>query len=353
MPDIRGMRHLLLPTCLFALIMALGCDEDPQIHSADEPVTQGGVQFEVDDYAIHYLELTDSRGDTIEYPDPLLAVGVTITNSGEDDFVYNPPHGSREMSQARTPLLFPAPTTPEIDWEEFTPQYIGGVELERGIWDQQIQDQTNLAAGDSISDYFLFEVPESHQSQLVLSIPPVMHRAELPVFIQFDYSEPEPQGPPVYGVGDAIDFDGVTFTVTAIEQTYVELEDSSEGDGFSNDPVLQISYTIDNSSGEAISFNPAHRDVSGNEGGVVQSLHASFNRVRFPANTTPKGQQERMNIEDGESIDDFTTFELPDQSVETATYMLPASHFDRSGRVRVAFSYEPQDVEEPEELQQD
>lgn len=354
MPEFRGMRFSQLLPCLFVLAVAAGCDEDPVIHPGDQPVTQDGIQFELEDYQIHYLELTDDGGETLEFPDPVLAVGLTITNTGEDEFSYNPSHGAREMSEERTPLLFPGPTDPEFEWEEFTPQYIDGVVLERGHWDQQLQQQTALAPGESVTDYFLFEVPPSHQTNLVLSVPPLLHRGDLPVFLGFDYAEPEPHGPPVHRVGDTIEFDGVTFTVTDVSQEYIELEDASQGEGFSNDPVLKISYTIENNSGETVTFDPNHRDVTGTEGALIQSLDTSFTRVRFPANATPEGQQQsRVDIEPGESIDDFSTFERPSDAVETATYMLPARDFERSGRVRVAFSYEPEDVEKPEELQED
>ena len=352
MPERRGTRFSFFFACLLVVIGGLGCEESPEIHSSDQPASLGGVQFEIDEYHIRYFELTDN-GDTIEYPDPVLAIGVNITNTGETDFVYNPTHQSREMSEARTPLLFPAPDTPEVDWDEFTPHHISAVHLERGSWDQQLQTSNTLAPNESLTDYFLFELPDPTQRNLILSIPPAMHRGDLPIFIEFTYVESEPEGPPVYSVGDSIDFDDVTFTVTNVEQAYIELEDSSEGEGFSNDPVLRISYTIENNSDESIRFDPAHRDLSGNEGAFVQSLHTSFNRIRFPANTEPVGQQTRVNIEPGEAIEDFATFERPDERVDSATFMLAAQHFDRSGRVRVSFPYTPADIELPEELQQD
>lgn len=352
MPELRGTRFSLFFACLFALVGAVGCDEEPEIHSSDQPATQGGVQFEIDEYHIRYFELTDN-GETVEYPDPVLAIGVEITNTGEDEFVYNPTHNTHEMSEARTPLLFPSPNTPEIDWETFTPQHISAVQLERGSWDQQLQGSATLAPNESVTDYFLFALPEPTQSNLILSIPPAMHRGDIPLFIQFSYVASDPKGPAVHSIGDAIDFDDVTFTVTNIEQAYIELEDSSEGEGFSNEAVLRISYTIENNSDEAIRFDPAHGDLSGNEGAFVQSQSTSFNRVRFPANTEPVGQQRRVTIEPGETIEDFATFERPDQRAEAATFLLAAQHFDRSGRVRVSFSYAPSEVEKPEELQED
>lgn len=353
MPDIRGKRIALVLACLFLSTATLGCEDEPQVFSGDESAVYGGMQFEVHDYQIHYLELMDDQGQTIEYPDPVLAVGITMTNVGEEAVEYDPTHDSRDLAESRTPLLYPGPDTAEIDWENFSPRHLGGVQLQEGVWEQQQQERTSLAPGDSLSDYYLFELPDEGEDELMLSVPPSMHHGELPVFIRFDYTEPEPQGPPVHSVGDRIEFDGVSFTVTSVSQEYIELEDSSEGEGFSNEPVLKIAYTIENDSDETITYDAAHRDVSGNEGAVVQSLHTSFTRIRFPANATPVGQGHRIDIEPGESIESFTTFERPGDPADTATFVLPAKHFDQSGRVRVAFSYEPEDVDEPEELQVD
>ena len=353
MTERRGYSRLSLLVCSLLLVLQFGCEETPQIHSADQPVAQGGIQFELTDYEVHYLEITGPQGETLEYPDPVLAIGVRMTNAGEDPFTYGPTHDAREMSEARTPLLFPAPDTPEVDWDNFAPRYISGVQLEDGTWERQIHDQTTLNPGDTVEDFFLFELPRERQAQLVLSLPPVMHRGGLPVFLQFNYSQPRPQGPPVHTVGDEIEFDGITFTVTAVTQEYIKLEDSSDGEGFSNEPVLKIAYTVANTSDQAVTFDAAHRDVTGSEGPVIQSSSTSFTRVRFPANASPEGQQGRVEIAPGESIEDFATFERPSRPAETATYILPASHFERSGRVRVAFSYEPEEVELPEELRDD
>lgn len=354
MSNIRGISFLVV----FAVAgILIGCEDEPQIYPEDTPAEAGGIQFELADYHIRYLELTDS-GETIEYHDPVLAIRLDFNNVGDDNFTYNPTHTSGEMSQARTPLLYDVSDAPlegadgyEVDWETFGPPAISGVRLEQGRWERQMHSSETVAPGEMVSDYFLFELPDGDSASLLLSIPPAMHRGELPVFIDFNYTRPEPEGPPVYEVGDTIEFDDVTFTVTAVTQEYVGLEDDSEGEGFSNDPVLKIAYTIENTSQEPISYDPAHGDLTGNQGPMVQSLAADFNRVRFPANTDPVGQVDSVDIEPGETVDDFATFELPGSAAETATFILPASHFDQSGRVRVAFSYEPEEVEEPEELQ--
>ena len=351
MPDLRGFRYLLVLSGLIALVGIFGCDEAPELHRADQPATYGGVEVTLGDYSIRYLELTDESGETYEYPDPVLVLPVTLTNKGEDELVYNPTHGTQQMSEASTPLLFPAPSTPEIVLKELTRQPITGVYLERGQVDDQVQRSTTLASGESLTDVFLFELPDPNQEVLILSIPPSMHRANLPIFLRIDYREPTPEGPNVYAIGNSMEFDGVVVTVLEVEQAYIKLEDSSRGKGYSTDPVLKISYEVKNETEETVTFDPSHRDLSGRQGATLHSLHTEFNRIRFPSTATPEGQQGRVQIEPGESITDFAVFERPQESVESATFELAASHFDRAGRVRVSISYQREDVEKPEEMQ--
>ncbi len=352
MPDNRGMRLAILCAALAVCLAVVGCDEEPVIQPSDSPATVGDIEFQFEDYEVRYLELTGDDGETIEYPEPVLAVSVSVTNVGEDEFVYRPTHDALEMNEAQTPMLYEGPETPEVELEEFTPaQTFVGVRLEAGEWDRQQQDSVNLAAGESVTDTYMFEVPEAAQENLLLTMPPTMHRGEIPAFIQFDYVEPdEPEGPMVYAIGDEIEFDGVVFTVTDITQEYVELEEDDD-EGFSSDPVLKIAYNIENISEEPVEFDPGHGDVTGNRGPVVESAEYDFTRTRFSADTDPVGQIEGAEIEPGESVDDFATFERPDEDVDLATFIFPGSHFDQSGRVRVGFSYEFEEVEEPEELQ--
>lgn len=354
MPEFRGLHRSATTVAILCLLFALsGCEDDPEIHDADTPALAGDVQFEFQDHELRYLELTDENGETLEYPDPVLAIELQITNVGEDDYVYDPPHDARQMSEADTPMLYDyqAPDDPEaMEWEEFSPDPIPGVELQEGDWERQIDQSRTLGPEESLTDYLLFEPPTDDQRPLLLSIPPVMHRGETPTFIQFDYTAPEPVGRAVYGIGDTLEFDGVEFTVTDITQEYLELEEDGE-EGFSNEPVLRLDYTIENTTDESIDYNPDHDDLTGRDGPLIRSGDIDFARVRFPGDTAPVDQKTETEIEAEESIEDYAVFERPSRATESATFVLSASHFDRTGTVRVDFSFEPEDVEEPEELE--
>ncbi len=205
MPDKRGFRRATMLQCILLIVGMLGCDEQPQdeqpqIASADQPATESGVQFLLSDYEVHYLEVSDN-GTTVAYNDPVLLVELTIGNTGEDEFIYNPTHSASQLSKSRTPLLFadPAPGSEEIDWEDASLSPVAAVELEAGSWDGQKRESASLGPGDTVTDYFLFELPEDEEGPMMLSIPPVMHRGEMPLYLRFDYNQPGPRFAPTGG----------------------------------------------------------------------------------------------------------------------------------------------------------
>lgn len=352
MPSFRGLRFFLLLPALVGMVAALGCKEEPSLISASQPAIYGGVEFHLGQYSIQYLELSDEGGQTYAYPDPVLVIPLTVTNRGDDGIEYQPAHGGAAMSEGSTPLLYPAPVAGDdgVDWANFKKRPISGVNLERGRVAGQLRQTVTLQPGEDVTDLYLFELPDPAQSSLVFSVPPAMHRGELPLLMQIDYREPEPRGPIVYSVGEGIDFDGLIFTVTEVTQEFIKVEDTAQGTGYSTEPVIKVAYTIENKSDGPVSYDPAHRDVTGRQGALLQSLRTKFNRARFPATAAPEGQKNRTQIAAGDTLADYAIFERPDQDVESATFELSASHFGRSGRVRVSFGYQKAEVAQPEEM---
>ena len=348
------MSRGVLPVAILALgaVVLVGCEQNPEVFPADQAALHGGMEFELGRYTIRYLELTD-EGQTFEYPNPVLVMPLTIRNRGESEFAYNPTHRNTQMSEATTPMLFPAPTGDEIDWANLARQPVPGVVIERGDVPGQLQRGQTLAPGEELTDLFLFELPDPGQEHFFFSIPPTMHRGDLPMFLRVRYQQPsEIEGPQVASVGDRLAFDGLTFRVTGVSQEYLPLKEG-ERDGFSAQAVLKVSYTLTNEGEEPVTFNPAHRELSGTRGALLHSLHTEFNRVRFGSNVSVPGQQDRVTIEPGETVEDFAVFERPPAGVNVGqtTFELAASHFQRSGRVRVAFTYEHEEVERPQALQ--
>jgi hypothetical protein len=342
-----GARRLCWSVGLVAALALTGCSEKPVIANAGEEASVGGMTFALGNYSARYLELVEGS-QTYEYPRPVLVIPVTITNSGEGEFAYNPTHSSQQMSEAATPLLFPDPG-PEADLATAPRAPISGVFLQQGSLPEQITERRSLSPGQSINDVFLFELPDGPQ-KLVLSIPPAMHRGNLPLFFRFDYTPRAPEGPRVYEVGERAEIGRAAFTVDKVSIAYLKLEDTAQGEGFSTEALFRIDYTVSNTSGDPLEYNPGHRDLTG-RGAALFSSSRGYRRVRFPATTTPVGQtQGSATIQPGESRKDYVIFEVPGEGIEAVTFEFPAPSFSEAGLVRVNIPFERTIPDPPAEM---
>lgn len=326
--------------------------EEPVVSDMSSPATVGGVQFEVTKYDVEYLELTE--GDEIfEYPDPVLTITVSITNNGKKPLTYSPTHSAQQMSETSTPLLYADPGG-EAKLPPATKNPIPGVYLEEGKLGGQITKTQTLEPGKSTTDIFVFEVPDAKSADLIFSIPPSMHRANVPVLFRIPYEYKKPEGPTVYGVGDAVEVGPVEFTVESAEAAWVKTQDSAQGEGFSSEPLYKVNYKIKNTGKDAVEYEPTHRDVKGTRGASLFSSEGTYSRVRLPPTTSAVGQvQKDKELEAGEEVSDFALFEMPDEDAEKLTFEYPASQFGQNGLVRVRIPYEHSVPEKPEEIQKD
>ncbi len=340
----------IIATSVMAVMLAtalVGCDK-PLVGVAGTPQVAGGIEFQISDYDVRYLEINDGD-NTYEYPRPVLRVPLSIKNVAEESFVYSPSHGALQMTEAATPILYLDPGA-EADLPPASKNLISGVVLDKGAVEGQVVNSTTLAKGDSLQDILLFEVPDGPQ-KLILSIPPAMHRGKLPLLFRIDYKPVEPKGPKVFAVGQEEDFDGVTFSVTGSELGYVKTKDAAQGEGFSSDPLFKVSYEIKNGTAAAIKFEPGHKAVN-LRGAAIYGADSAFNRVKFAATTMVDGQvQNSVTVEPGKSATDFVLFEAPPKEVTQVSFEYPASLFGRTGLARFNVPFEWKDVPQPKELQ--
>lgn len=329
-----------------------GCKEQPKVSQMGQPVEAKGVKLSVDGYAIERPELT-SEGRIHEYDKPVLAVKVTMTNTGDKPFAYKPTHGLGRRVEATTPLLYYAPPE-DKPLPPKKKQVISGVVLEEGSFPAQVQQRTTLEPGQTISDLFLFQVPAEKQADLIFSLPPTMHRGGLPVLFRIPYQYKKPKGPKTYKVGDSVELDGAALTVKSAETTYVKIKHKSEGEGFSSDPLFKVSYTVENTGSEPLTYRPGHRALSGRRVAQLRGGEETYARMKFSPSTEVVGQvAEETTVEPGDSVEDFGIFERPDEGVESLTFEFPATRVDAKGLVRVEIPYEYTEPELPEELQTD
>ncbi len=339
---------------LIALSFALAgaACEEPIVSDMSSPATAGGIQFEVVKYDVEYLELTEGE-EVFEYPDPVLTISVEVTNTGEKPLTYSPTHSAQQMSETSTPLLYPDPG-PEAKLPPLTKNPIPGVYLEEGKLDGQVTKTQTVEPGASVSDIFVFEVPDAKSADLIFSIPPSMHRANVPVLFRIPYEYKKPKGPTVYGVGDSVEVGPVAFSVESAEAEWVKTEDTAQGKGFSSEPLFRVNYEIKNNGKEPVEYEPTHRDVKGTRGASLFSSEGTYSRVRLPPTTTAVGQvQKDTELAAGDSVKDFALFELPDEGAEMVTYEYPASQFGQNGLIRVQIPYEHSVPDKPEEIKKD
>jgi hypothetical protein len=330
------------------LVTGTAC-EKPTVTEMSKPATANGVQFNVSGYELRHLELSDN-GKTVEYPEPVLAINVEVTNKGAKALTYTPSHRTQQMTEATTPLLYKDPGK-EAELPPASKQTINGVYLEEGKLDDQVSQTKTLDKGESLTDVFLFEVPEDKKASLILSLPASMHPGKLPVLVRVPYQYKEPAGPKVHQLGDAVSAGDATFTVEKADVEYIKTKHTIEGEGFSSNPRLKLSYKVANAGEEPLTFSPEH-NVEGTRGAALYAGDQTLKRVRLPSNAEAEGQlRDDTKIEAGKSATDFVLFERPPKEVETLTFEYPASRFGGSGLVRVQVPYKYEDPELPKELQ--
>jgi hypothetical protein len=317
-----------------------------------ESVTVKKMAISVKDYEVRKLEIVDGKR-TWEYDRPVLAFRVSFKNTGKEPFRYTPTHGSSQMTESTTPLLYSDPGKKKaLPPKNKTP--INGVVLEKGAMADQITQSTKIAPGEELTDVFLFEVPGDEQADFIFSVPPSMHPGSMPALFRVPYKKETPEGPKWYGKGSTATLDGVKYTVTTVETAYVKTKNPTDGEGFSSSPVLKVTYEIANDSKEKVTYAPGHEAVSGRRAASLVAGDEKYARVKFGSNTTVVGQKnESAAIEPGASLTDFALFERPSQDVKVLQFKFPASRFGRGGLVRYNLPYSYEEPEKPEPLKKD
>lgn len=344
------LRRFIRPD-LFAVaalaLAAIGCDKPIVAESNTAQV--GGIEVTLGDLQTRYLEVTDGT-NTYEYPQPALVIPVTLKNLGPGDFSYSPSASTQQMTEAQTPLLYADPG-PEADLPPESKTLINGVYLEKGALEGQVRSGTTIAEGESLTDLFLFEVPDEANRDLILSIPPSMHRGKFPLLFRVKYAPEEALGPKVYPQGEPAQLDVAEFTVTGTEVAYVKTNDSAQGEGFSSDPLLKVNFEIENTSQQPITYDPSHRDL-GVRGAALFGKGETYKRVKFTATTSVVGQKsDPVEIPPGGSVQDFVLFERPPKDASQLSFEYPAKLFGGTGIVRVRLDYEYAEPPLPKELE--
>jgi len=352
--DLNGWRleALALAAVLSAGLVGGACGKGVKVVEMGESTEVGGVEISVGGYEIRHLELVEGS-KTHEYDEPVLAIPLSLKNTGKEGFRYVPTHETQQMTESTTPLLYYDPgEKASLPPDDKSP--VNGVYLEEGSLEEQVTEETVIDAGSSLRDVLLFEVPSEQQADLILSVPPAYHRGDRPVLfrIPYQYEEPSSEGP--RGVGDTVELEGVGFTVQSVETAYIELEETRDGKAYSSSPLLKVAFRIENTGDEAVEYAPKHQDDSVYRTPLLTSGEETYRPVEFPLNPTVKGQvQGSETIESGKTLEDFVVFQRPGNEVESLTFEYPAARFDRGGVLEFELPYEYDDPDKPDEIAED
>ena len=352
LPDSRLDRPPSLPLAAAALLFGLvAACEKPIVVQGRAPAEVGGMIFEAGDYDVRRLEIHSGK-ESFEYAVPVMVLPIKVTNADAKAFTYNPAHSAPQMNESATPLVYPDPGgEAELPPAQKTP--LRGVTLSQGAFPGQINQPRVLNQGESLTDYYLFELPSQGTSALILSIPPTWHRKKMPALVRFPYAPKQVKGPKVYGLNEPAVFDDkATFTLTGAETAYIKTEDTVQGEGYSTNPLLKLTYTIENTGDQPLEYEPNHRAVAGAVGARLSSQEkGAHKRVQFSPSTSPVGQlRGETELAPGKTLTDYVLFEQPDEQVTTLSLEFPASLFEAKGVARVAFAYDHVVPPRPAEL---
>lgn len=347
MTDALRPKIVMITAC--ALLCLSACGEKPVVATAGTQAVAGGVAFDVGAYDVLYPELHDGTA-TYQYAQPVMVIPITLTNTTKKAVPYSPTHQAASMSEATTPLLYPDPGA-EVELPPQSKIAIPGVILKEGTMPGQLTTPQSIAPGASIKDVLLFQVPPK-VSSLVLSLPPSFHGGATPILFRLPYTPRAPTGPKVSPHAQDIALGDVTLNVSGAVSEYIATDDTANGEGFSSEPLLKVSFTIKNNSDAPLLYDPNHKATAGAISPKLYSdKEGALSRISFGASTAPKGQQvAKVNIEPGESLSDFTVFERPVKSVDSVMLEFPGAVVEQSGLARVKLPVDMAKPEMPEKL---
>lgn len=349
-PD-EVIKHRWILGVLVCLVLAcaMGCQKEV-MGTQGEAVQEKGAPIAVtlEKYSLERVEVEGPNGPLI-YDKPVLVVDLKFENTGSADFFYQPTHNTDKASNQQAPLLFVDPG-PE---GELT-QNIPGIFLEEGLLAGQQSAGVKIEPGGSLTDRYLFTPPEQDNLEMALTVPASLHGGKKPFRIKLSYTKPNAPERPVHKQGDAIAMGEAVLTVTGAEVLYVPLNDSSSNSkGFSKDPVVKVSYKIENKGKEDLVYNPNHKGTGEILAPSLVEAGGSgrYMRVRFGADRDARGQiLGNQKVAAGASVTDFAVFERPPEGVSSVRLLMPGKVLGQEGLARVDVPYTWSDPKKPAEL---
>ena len=341
-----GRRLICLPAVLLALAGMSACQKPTQ-GTLGEAVQEPGAPMAITvvEYRLQLVEIEGEKGPLV-FPEPVLALKLKLENKGAAPFPYQPTHSADKATNLQSPLLFvdPGPKNPPS-------HYITGIYLEEGRLPSQGSALIQIAPGESVEDVYLFQPPAEENVDLLLTVPPAVHGGKNFLHIKISYTRPDAPTVKVYEPGTDIAVGGVTLKVSTGIVQYIALKDSNQGEGFSQDPVFKVPFTLENKGAAPVQYDPGHVRIGDALGMSLTEVGGAgrFLRVRFGGDREVVGQiRSATTIEPGKSITDFAVFERPAKQIEKVRLRIPGRLFGGEGLLRIDMPYTFADPPKPQ-----
>jgi hypothetical protein len=330
-----------------AALAALACSKLP-VGVVGTELLHGQMGVTVTGSELAYLDFEAENGSVRPTQAPILLVYLTIANRGEASVRYDTRDSATSTQQSLTPLLFADPgESGELGPENNIP--LIGFSRYRYLGDP-ITSATAIGSGETLDDVLLFAQPPEGVTGLVLSLPPAMFGpgVELPALIHMPYQATAPTMPTVVGMNEDFLGDGFVFRLTDAQVSYPANADET---GYTERPVLALTFAIRNIAGETITYDPPHRNATSDAVPELTDGNRYFDRYLLPADQRLRNQtDQRQAIAPETELTDIVVFERPDETVTELVLTVPGHIVGRHGLVRVRFPFVYSDPPLPEAL---
>lgn len=358
---------LVVLMTLSVCLHAVGCEGDAPPEpdpptAADEAAVLNGVEIRVDALRSIKPEVLDPEGHAaivVAGADRVLAIDLSLKNTGESAVPYRPSHSATPGQPDTTPLLF---TMPEGEDGKLTP--VPPVRLGEAYFLQgQIKNEQQIAPGKTIDDTYIFRLPGKGES-LMLTVPAPLVGGTAGELAKFELpNKPKvvPAGKPGK-LGTPLVHGPVKITVDAVKDAYVEAVQVTKKPGeeklkypyaYTNEPILRVDVTLENTGKEGLYYDPGHRanDSLGVEL-MLQRGNKTIALKRYKladANAAAKGQMQPTTLEPGKKYKDVFLFQRPPTSAKTELEFILSGHlFSVPGLVRFELPYEKREPSPPD-----
>jgi hypothetical protein len=327
-----------------------GCVKVPEA-GLNQAVTQGLVSATVNSVELTHLDLEGPTG-AMRTQEPVLRIGLQLTNNSAVPLRYDLGFSATTATQALSPLLF---VDPGVDGELGPTGYIESVLLSTHQYlGDPIAAAVTVAPGQTIDDVLLFRAPPAGATSFVLSLPPSIFGPEVktPALVRFAYTAPAviPEPQPV-AVGTPWVGPDYTFTVTGSQVQFVRLRNAENDEGFSQNPLLRVDYTLTNTGSATLQYIPVEASNAIAAPTLVDAAGLPIPRAEFQPGIAPVDQfVQRRQVAAGETISNYLLFQRPEQGTSDLTLFIAGKRFDSTGLVRVTMPFTWADPPQPAEL---